>query len=78
MFAGLQGWHIVILVVVILLLFAAPKLPKLAKSLGQSMKIFRKEVRTMNDDTDGETVAGSTTLPSEAKDTEAAGGDTKS
>ncbi|MBM6623513.1 Sec-independent protein translocase subunit TatA [Micrococcaceae bacterium RIT802] len=50
MFAGLQGWHIVIIVVLALLLFGAPKLPGLARSLGQSMRIFKSEVRQMKDD----------------------------
>ena len=40
------GWHLIALLFVILLLFGAPKLPALAKSLGQSMKILRKEVST--------------------------------
>ncbi|MDQ4137289.1 MAG: twin-arginine translocase TatA/TatE family subunit [Actinomycetota bacterium] len=45
------GWpHLIIILVVILLLFGAPKLPGLAKSLGQSMRIFRKEVSTMKDE----------------------------
>lgn len=45
MLGNLNGWHAVILLVIILLLFGAPKLPALAKSLGQSMKIFRNEVK---------------------------------
>ncbi|WP_372699272.1 Sec-independent protein translocase subunit TatA [Arthrobacter sp. JSM 101049] len=47
---GLQGWHIVIIVVLALILFGAPKLPGLARSLGQSMRIFKSEVRQMKDD----------------------------
>ncbi|MEV8254098.1 Sec-independent protein translocase subunit TatA [Rhodoglobus sp. NPDC076762] len=47
---ALSGWHLVILLVVILLLFGAPKLPGLARSLGQSMRIFRSEVKTMKDE----------------------------
>lgn len=49
MLANLNGWHAVILLVIILLLFGAPKLPGLAKSLGQSMKIFKAEVKPSND-----------------------------
>lgn len=45
MFANLTGWHFLIILVVILLLFGAPKLPALAKSIGQSMKILKNEVR---------------------------------
>ena len=44
---ALQGWHIIVLVLVVLLLFGAPKLPGLARSIGQSMRIFRSEVKTM-------------------------------
>lgn len=40
-FEGPGLWVIILL---ILLLFGAPKLPGLAKSLGQSLKIFKKEV----------------------------------
>jgi sec-independent protein translocase protein TatA len=50
MFANLTGWHMLIVVFVILLLFGAPKLPALAKSLGQSMHILKKEVRSSADD----------------------------
>lgn len=45
-----EPWLIILIVVLVLLLFAAPKLPALAKSLGQSMRIFRKEVKTMKDE----------------------------
>jgi sec-independent protein translocase protein TatA len=42
---NLGGWTGLIVLVVVLLLFGAPKLPALAKSLGQSLKIFKSEVR---------------------------------
>ncbi|MBB2968302.1 twin-arginine translocase TatA/TatE family subunit [Leifsonia aquatica] len=45
MFANLNGWHALIIVAIILLLFGAPKIPALAKSLGQSMRIFKNEVK---------------------------------
>ena len=44
------GWHALIILLVILLLFGAPKLPALARSLGQSMKILKNEVRSVADD----------------------------
>lgn len=44
MFANLTGWHFLIIVLIILLLFGATRLPALAKSVGQSTKIFRKEM----------------------------------
>ena len=63
MLGNLNGWHAVILLVIILLLFGAPKLPALAKSLGQSMKIFKAEVKTS--ETGGE--SGSESLPSDTR-----------
>jgi sec-independent protein translocase protein TatA len=45
-----NGWHLLIILAVVLLLFGAPKLPGLAKSIGQSMRIFRNEMKTMKDD----------------------------
>lgn len=50
MFSNLNGWHLLIVLAVVLLLFGAPKLPGLARSLGQSMRIFRSEVKQMKDD----------------------------
>ena len=44
------GWHALIILLVILLLFGAPKLPALARSLGQSMKILKNEVRSDADE----------------------------
>ncbi|WP_347040213.1 Sec-independent protein translocase subunit TatA [Glutamicibacter halophytocola] len=56
---GLQGWHLVIIIVLALLLFGAPKLPGLARSMGQSPRIFKSEVRQMkDDDPKSETVDG--------------------
>ncbi|MBD2765490.1 Sec-independent protein translocase subunit TatA [Kocuria sp. cx-455] len=50
---------IVLILVVILLLFGAPKLPGMARSLGQSMRIFKSEVKEMKrDDDDNVTVNG--------------------
>jgi sec-independent protein translocase protein TatA len=46
----LKPWHIIVLVVVILLLFGARRLPDLARSVGQSLKIFKKEVKELTED----------------------------
>jgi sec-independent protein translocase protein TatA len=40
--------HIIILLVVVLLLFGARRLPGAAQSLGQSMHIFKKSVQGLN------------------------------
>ncbi|WP_310794923.1 twin-arginine translocase TatA/TatE family subunit [Cnuibacter physcomitrellae] len=44
-FQNLTGWHALILLAVVLLLFGAAKLPALARSAGQSMRIFRSEIK---------------------------------
>lgn len=73
MLGNLSGWHLLIIVFVILLLFGAPKLPALARSLGQSMKIFKKEVTEPEAKGDGtaeskaETSADSTESASASK-----------
>ena len=46
MFSNLGGWTGVILLVVILLVFAAPKLPMFAKNLSQSIRIFKDEMKS--------------------------------
>ena len=45
MLNGFTGWHALILLVIVVLLFGATKLPGLAKSVGQSMKIFKNEIK---------------------------------
>ena len=50
MFGNAFGWpHLLLILAVVLLLFGAAKLPALAKSVGQSMKVFRKEMKTDDD-----------------------------
>lgn len=41
---------LVVVLVIIVLLFGAPKLPGMARSLGQSMRIFKSEVEGMKSD----------------------------
>ena len=43
-----MAWAIII--VVILVLFALPKLPTIARSLGESTRIFKSEMRQMKKD----------------------------
>lgn len=42
--------EIIIIVLIIVLLFGAKKLPDLARSLGRSMRIIKSEVNEMNND----------------------------
>ena len=45
----LQGWEWIIILAIVLLLWGGPKLPGLAKSLAQSMRVFRKEIKSTDD-----------------------------
>ena len=59
MFGNAFGWpHLLVILAIVLLLFGAPKLPGLARSLGQSMRIFRSEVKTMKDENGNDAPAG--------------------
>lgn len=44
MLRNFTGWHALIVFGVVLLLFGAAKLPALAKSVGQSMRILKTEI----------------------------------
>ncbi len=52
MFQGITGVHLLIVLAVILLLFGATKLPALAKSVGQSARVFKNEMKEMKRDDD--------------------------
>ena len=43
-------WKILIIAVVIIVLFGSKKLPHAARSLGQSMRILKKEVQGLHED----------------------------
>lgn len=47
---GIGGPELLIILVIILLLFGAKKLPELAKGLGKSMKEFKKATQEVQDD----------------------------
>ncbi len=64
MFSNLSGWHLLIIIAIVLLLFGAPKLPGLARSLGQSMRIFKSEVKQMKDDDKEESTSDKGEKPS--------------
>ncbi|CAM5470974.1 twin-arginine translocase TatA/TatE family subunit [Leifsonia shinshuensis] len=49
MLANLGGWHLLVILAVVLLLFGATRLPALSKGLGQSIRIFRKEVHDLSE-----------------------------
>jgi sec-independent protein translocase protein TatA len=45
MTGDLQPWHILIIVVLLFVLFGAKRMPDMARSIGQSLRIFKSEMR---------------------------------
>ncbi len=45
--------EIIIIVVALLLLFGGKKLPELARGLGRGLRLFRREVKGLQDDIEG-------------------------
>jgi len=56
--------EIFVILVLVLLLFGAKRLPELARSLGQGIREFRKSVKEISEDTD-DTDTGSSSKPSD-------------
>lgn len=52
MFRSLGAPEIIIILVVLVLLFGAKRLPDAARSLGRSLRIFKTEVKEMGQDDD--------------------------
>jgi len=57
----LGGVHLLIIVLILVLLFGATRLPAVSKGIAQSVRIFRKEVSKKSDDDDDRNVAESST-----------------
>jgi sec-independent protein translocase protein TatA len=55
MFRQLGAPEIILILVVLVLLFGAKRLPDAARSLGRSMRIFKTEVKEMRNDDDDRT-----------------------
>ena len=68
MLQNLSGWHALVILAIVLLIFGSSKLPQLAKSVGQSVRILKTEVHDSDvptrvaTDVDGRTVVASTTI----------------
>ena len=48
--ANLGGWEIIVLLGVLVLIFGAKKLPDMARSVGQSARVFKGEMKGLKDD----------------------------
>jgi sec-independent protein translocase protein TatA len=51
------GWELVIILAVLLLLFGAKKLPDMARSVGQSARVFKGEMKGMKADDEARAAA---------------------
>ena len=58
-----EGWHLIILIVLLIVLFGFRRLPDAARSIGRSMRIFKSEVDEMKND--GKSAASSDTVRGE-------------
>ena len=47
-----KPWHWIVILVLLILLFGANKLPDIASNLGQSLKVFKKEVKELREEDD--------------------------
>lgn len=50
MFGNLGAPEIILIIIVILILFGAKKIPELAKGIGKGMKEFKKAVKEVEED----------------------------
>lgn len=50
----LNGFEWIIILVIVLLFWGAPKLPGLAKGLAQSLRVFKKEMKSTDEPTSEE------------------------
>lgn len=57
MLQNLTGWHALIVLAIVVLIFGAAKLPALARSVGQSVRILKTEASDGSDAVADESVA---------------------
>ena len=58
-----EGWHLVILIIVVLLLFGGKRLPDAARGLGRSLRIFKSEVSEMKEEDRQRTSSSTASAP---------------
>ena len=51
---NLGGWELVVLLGVLLLVFGAKKLPDMARSIGQSARVFKGEMKGLREDAEAQ------------------------
>ncbi|MGK7390925.1 MAG: twin-arginine translocase TatA/TatE family subunit [Candidatus Cyclobacteriaceae bacterium M2_1C_046] len=63
------GWEMVIIVLVILLLFGAKRIPELAKGLGRGIREFKDATKEIKNDIEKAGTTTTTSNPNEDKET---------
>jgi sec-independent protein translocase protein TatA len=56
-------WHLLIVAAVFMLLFGANKLPQMARSVGQSMRIFKAETHALSAEKEHQPLPSTTSSP---------------
>jgi len=56
-------WELLIILVIILLLFGARRLPEMAKGIGQAIREFRTGIKDVQDDIEGKNTAADRNRP---------------
>jgi sec-independent protein translocase protein TatA len=59
----LGGWEWLIIIGVLVLLFGAKRLPEMARSVGQSARVFKGEMKGLKDDESRTTAPANRTQP---------------
>ena len=49
---AVKPWHWIVIIVLLVILFGADKLPDFASNLGRSLKVFKKEVKELREEDD--------------------------
>ena len=62
-------WHWAIVAIVVVILFGSKKLPEAARGLGRSLRIFKSEVKEMQNDGKSDTQTGQSSTPTELDST---------
>ncbi|OZB50107.1 MAG: hypothetical protein B7X40_03580 [Cellulomonas sp. 14-74-6] len=58
-----EGWHPILLILIVVLVFGANRLPGAARNIAQSMKIFKRELESGDDKTPGSASGAPSTAP---------------
>ena len=45
-----EGWHLIILLLVVVVLFGGKRLPDAARGMGRSLRIFKSEMKEMQEE----------------------------